>query len=74
MDLVPDILAFSNQEALLALQHRSAEQVGLDALRVTRATAKTVDGRWAYDCDLHTGRGLLTSPEDDFIHVAVEGV
>jgi hypothetical protein len=30
VDLVPDVLAFSNQKALLALQHRSAEQVGLD--------------------------------------------
>jgi hypothetical protein len=33
-------------------------------LRVTRATARTVNGRWAYDCDLHTGRVLLTSSDD----------
>lgn len=72
MNLVPDVLAFANQEPLAALQDRSTEQISLDALGVSRSTARSVDGGWADDCRMDARRIPLPSADYDFIDIAVQ--
>lgn len=74
VDLVPDVLALADEEALLALEHGGGQPVGLDALLVAGAAAGPVDGGRADDGDLHAGGVVLAGVDDDLVDVAVEGV
>lgn len=72
--LVPDVLALADQQTPLALQHSFCEPVGLHALLVARAAARTVDRRRADDGCLHAGGVAQAGVDDDLVHVPVQGV
>lgn len=71
VDLVPDVLALADQEALLPLEDGRREEVGLDASGVDGSTARAVDRGRADDGRLHAVRGALAGGEDDLVHRAV---
>lgn len=71
---MPDVGAFTDQQALLALQDGCREPVRLHALLVARTTAGTVDGGWADDSCLHAVRGSLAGSDDDLVDVTVQGI
>lgn len=74
MNLVPNIFALANEEALAALNNCSRQPVGLEALRVASAPALAIDTGWADNRGVNAGRITLTSRNDDFIHIAVKSV
>lgn len=74
VDLVPDVIAFTDLEALLQLQNGLRELVDLEAAAVDGSAARAVDHGWGDNGSLAALGVLRAGFEHDDIDVAVEGV